>query len=124
MFPTASDWANISTMQRLGMAAAAEGGGEAALGALRATLPTVKHEIARVSPGASPLREPSASVYRVDRILGKRAGTGEYRVRWKGRDASEDSWEPVGQLGNAANAVAEYERRPSPPPLQKKKSKE
>lgn len=89
-------------------ASAAGGSGEAALSALRATLTTVKYNIVRESPGAWSPREPDPLT--VEKILGKR-GSGEYRVRWKGRDASEDSWEPAAQLSNASAAMAQYERR-------------
>ena len=32
-------------------------------------------------------------------------------VRWKGFDASEDTWEPAGNLGNAEETLAEYLRK-------------
>ena len=31
-----------------------------------------------------------------------------YLVRWKGYNASEDSWEPIGNLGNAKEAIEDF----------------
>ena len=57
--------------------------------------------------------------YEVEAIIAHRQtgrhgrGAREYLVRWKGYDASEDTWEPVGNLGNAQEIIAEYLRRSS-----------
>jgi len=50
--------------------------------------------------------------YEVEKILSKRKRYGkvEYLVRWKGYTAEEDTWEKEGNLGNAREAVEDYER--------------
>jgi len=50
--------------------------------------------------------------YEVEKILSKRKRYGkvEYLVRWKGYTAEEDTWEKEGNLGNAREAVEEYEK--------------
>ena len=52
-------------------------------------------------------------VYECAAILGKRTGQvgTEYLVRWAGYELSDNSWEPVEQLSNAADKIASYERR-------------
>ena len=50
--------------------------------------------------------------YEVDKILSKRKRYGkvEYLVQWKGYTAEEDTWEKEGNLGNAQEAIRDYER--------------
>ena len=50
--------------------------------------------------------------YEVEKILSKRKRYGkvEYLVRWKGYTAKEDTWEKESNLGNAKEAVEEYEK--------------
>jgi len=50
--------------------------------------------------------------YKVEKILSKRKRYGqvEYLVRWKGYTAEKDTWKKEGNLGNAREAVEEYER--------------
>jgi len=50
--------------------------------------------------------------YEVEKILSKRKRYGkvEYLVRWKGYTAKEDTWEKESNLGNAREAVEEYEK--------------
>ena len=50
--------------------------------------------------------------YEVEKILSKRKRYGkvEYLVRWKGYMAKEDTWEKEENLGNAREAVEDYER--------------
>jgi len=50
--------------------------------------------------------------YEVEKILSKRKRYRkvEYLVRWKGYTAKEDTWEKEGNLGNAREAVEDYER--------------
>jgi len=50
--------------------------------------------------------------YKVEKILSKRKRYGkvEYLVRWKGYTAEEDTWEKKSNLGNAKEAVEEYEK--------------
>ena len=55
--------------------------------------------------------------YKVEAIIAHRQavrrgrGAKEYLVRWKGFDASEDTWEPPGNLANAEEIFAEYLRK-------------
>ncbi len=54
--------------------------------------------------------------YDVEEILDKRIGNGgegdlEYLVKWLGYDNSQNTWEPVRNLRNALNKVAEYEAK-------------
>ena len=50
--------------------------------------------------------------YEVERILSerKRYGKVEYLVRWKGHTVEEDTWEKEENLGNAREAVEDYEK--------------
>jgi len=50
--------------------------------------------------------------YEVEKILSKRKRYGkvEYLVQWKGYMVEEDTWEKEGNLGNAREAVEDYER--------------
>jgi len=50
--------------------------------------------------------------YEVGKILSKRKRYGkiEYLVQWKGYTAEENTWEKKGNLGNAQEAVEDYER--------------
>ena len=50
--------------------------------------------------------------YEVERIVGKRkrGSKVEYRVRWKGYDASDDTWEPLLHLSNATAKVKAFEQ--------------
>ena len=50
--------------------------------------------------------------YEVEKILSKRKRYGkvEYLVWWKGYTAEEDTWEKEGNLGNAREAVEDYEK--------------
>jgi len=50
--------------------------------------------------------------YEVEKILSKmkRYRKVEYLVRWKGYMAEEDTWEKEGNLGNAREAVEDYEK--------------
>jgi len=50
--------------------------------------------------------------YEVEKILSKRKRYGkvEYLVQWKGCTAEKDTWEKEGNLGNAREAVEDYER--------------
>ena len=45
------------------------------------------------------------------RRAGRRGmGAVEYLICWRGYDASEDTWEPAGNLGNARETLEEYKR--------------
>ena len=50
--------------------------------------------------------------YEVEKILSKRKRYGkvEYLVRWKRYTAEEDTWEKESNLGNAREAIEDYER--------------
>jgi len=50
--------------------------------------------------------------YEVEKILSekKRYGKVEYLVQWKGYTAKENTWEKEGNLGNAREALEDYER--------------
>ncbi len=63
-------------------------------------------------PAPEVVLEDGAEVFEVERILAKRGGSGsrvEYLVEWKGYPLWESSWVKKAELGNAAEAVAEYE---------------
>ena len=55
--------------------------------------------------------------YEVEAIIAHRQadrrgrGAREYLVRWKNFDASEDTWEPPGNLENAEEILVEYLRK-------------
>jgi hypothetical protein len=56
--------------------------------------------------------EDGAEVYEVERILAQRGGRGarkEYLVEWKGYPLWESSWVKKNDLGDARQAIAEYE---------------
>ena len=50
--------------------------------------------------------------YEVEKILSKRKRYGkvEYLVRWRGYTAEEDTWKKEENLGNAQEAVEDYEK--------------
>ena len=50
--------------------------------------------------------------YEVEAIVGKRVKRGivQYRVKWRGYDVSENTWEPVSNLRNCVDLIREYER--------------
>jgi transposase InsO family protein len=56
--------------------------------------------------------EVSDDTYEVEEIMDKRVRKGrtEYRVRWKGYDSSDDTWEPTGNL-NCPELVRRYNSR-------------
>jgi hypothetical protein len=75
-------------------------------------------------PLAVSVDDDGAPEYEVEAILGKReglepaaAGKGKkekvvrYLVRWRGYSLDESSWEPLANLAEAPDAVADYERR-------------
>lgn len=49
--------------------------------------------------------------YEIEKIIGKRIIKGiiEYKVKWLGYDESQSTWEPIGHLINAKEAIREYE---------------
>jgi len=56
--------------------------------------------------------EDGAEVYQIERILARRGGRGsriEYLVEWKGYPLWESSWVKKTELGDAREAIAEYE---------------
>ena len=62
------------------------------------------------APGPSNVTEDREEEYEVERIVdsrykGKRL---EYLVHWKGWSDSDRTWEPVSNLGNAADAVRDF----------------
>ena len=62
------------------------------------------------TPGPSNVTEDREEEYEVERIVdsrykGKRL---EYLVHWKGWSDSDRTWEPVSNLGNAADAVRDF----------------
>ena len=51
--------------------------------------------------------------YEVESVLDERpdgAGGTEYRVRWDGYGPADDTWEPLENLGDAQDAIAEFEK--------------
>ena len=69
--------------------------------------------------GTLPLRrapvfiaDSDAAEFEVKRIVGKRISRNrvEYLVAWKGYSHFDQTWEPVANLTNAADAVADFER--------------
>ena len=60
-----------------------------------------------------PCEEDGAEVYEVKQIIGKR-GRGsrlEYLVEWVGYPSWEATWESPSSLGDARDAIAEFESR-------------
>ena len=56
--------------------------------------------------------EDGAEIYEIERILARRGGVGprtEYLVEWKGYPLWESSWVKKINLGDAREAIAEYE---------------
>lgn len=53
--------------------------------------------------------------YEVERVLAKRVvrGRDQYLVKWRGYGDFENSWEPVGNLGNAQEALASFRAQDS-----------
>ena len=51
--------------------------------------------------------------FTVKEVVDKRKGDGttEYRVRWEGFGAKDDTWEPVHHLGGSTQAIRSYEQR-------------
>ena len=51
--------------------------------------------------------------FTVKEVVDKRKGDGatEYRVRWEGFGAKDDTWEPVHHLGGSTLAIRSYEQR-------------
>jgi hypothetical protein len=65
-------------------------------------------------PAPECILEDGAEVFEVERILARRGGHGsrvEYLVEWKGYPLWESSWVKKSNLGNASEAIADYESR-------------
>jgi hypothetical protein len=57
--------------------------------------------------------------YEVEQVLSRRPIKGrdneyEYKVKWKGFDDDENTWEPLAMFKNAPEAIADFERRLKP----------
>ena len=57
-----------------------------------------------------PLIVEGSEEYEVERILksAKKRGKMRYLVRWKGYDPEDDTWEPIENLDNADELLAEF----------------
>ena len=73
----------------------------------RYTAPDETRHISRPGP------VDGADEYEVEAVVSERQhhGRKQYLVRWLGYDASEATWENETNLGNAKDAIAEYQRR-------------
>ena len=62
------------------------------------------------APGPSNVTEDREEEYKVERIVDSRYKGKhlEYLVHWKGWSDSDRTWEPVSNLGNAADAVRDF----------------
>ena len=62
------------------------------------------------APGPSNVTEDREEEYEVERIVDSRykGRRLEYLVHWKGWSDSDRTWEPVSNLGNAADAVRDF----------------
>ena len=62
------------------------------------------------APGPSNVTEDREEEYEVERIVNSRykGRRLEYLVHWKGWSKSDRTWEPISNLGNAANAVRDF----------------
>ena len=63
-------------------------------------------------PAFECIREDGAEVYEIERILARRGGSGsrvEYLVEWKGYPLWESSWVKKSELGDAVEAITDYE---------------
>jgi Chromo (CHRromatin Organisation MOdifier) domain len=55
----------------------------------------------------------SSEEYEVEKIVAEQRNKGKvtYRVRWKGYDATEDTWQTARDLRNAPELLREWKRR-------------
>ena len=62
------------------------------------------------TPGPSHVTEDREEEYEVERIIDSRykGRRLEYLVHWKGWSDSDRTWEPISNLGNAADAVRDF----------------
>ncbi len=75
---------------------------------------TVRNELVPTTEPSAPrrsLRAQKNGEYEAEAIVGKR-GKGrrvEYKVRWLGYSATDDTWEPISNLENCKDLIAEYD---------------
>ena len=75
-----------------------------------------KVEVNAVSTRKRNRSKASTQQYEVERIVEKRLIPGradeyEYRVKWRGYDDDDNTWEPLAHLDHATEMVAEFEQR-------------
>jgi hypothetical protein len=85
---------------------------------LKAYTPDVMNR--RESPGPVGHTKAGEALWDIDRVIGQRTHRGQpqFKIRWKGFDASKDTWEPAAEIRRCApDLIAEFRATiPTPVP--------